>query len=141
MCLILCDPIDSNPAGSSVPGILQAGTLDWVAVSVSIARTKPRPPHSQADTISVIQAIKDKVSFIIYVVKQMQNKDGCYSRVMSVFLIQYYWICFLSFVLVKLVPACWRRKWQPTPVFLPGKSHGQKSLAGYSPWGCGVARG
>ena len=28
-----------------------------------------------------------------------------------------------------------RRKWQPTPVFLPGKSHGQKSLAGYSPWG------
>ena len=27
----------------------------------------------------------------------------------------------------------WRRKWQPTPVFLPGKSHGQKSLAGYSP--------
>ena len=29
----------------------------------------------------------------------------------------------------------WRRKWQPTPVFLPGKSHGQRSLAGYSPWG------
>ena len=29
----------------------------------------------------------------------------------------------------------WRRKWQPTPVFLPGKSHGQRSLAGYSPGG------
>ena len=29
----------------------------------------------------------------------------------------------------------WRRKWQPTPVFLPGESHGQRSLAGYSPWG------
>ena len=29
----------------------------------------------------------------------------------------------------------WRRKWQPTPVFLPGKSHGQRNLAGYSPWG------
>ena len=29
----------------------------------------------------------------------------------------------------------WRRKWQPTPVFLPGKSHGRMSLAGYSPWG------
>ena len=28
-----------------------------------------------------------------------------------------------------------RRKWQPTPVSMPGKSHGQKSLAGYSPWG------
>ena len=30
----------------------------------------------------------------------------------------------------------WRRKWQPTPVFLPGESHGQRSLAGYSPRGC-----
>ena len=29
----------------------------------------------------------------------------------------------------------WQRKWQPTPVFLPGKSHGQRSLAGYNPWG------
>jgi len=29
----------------------------------------------------------------------------------------------------------WSRKWQPTPGFLPGKSHGQKRLAGYSPWG------
>ena len=27
------------------------------------------------------------------------------------------------------------RKWQPTPVFLPGKFHEQKSLVGYSPWG------
>ena len=30
----------------------------------------------------------------------------------------------------------WRRKWQPTPVLLPGKSHGLRSLVGYSPWGC-----
>ena len=30
----------------------------------------------------------------------------------------------------------WRRKWQPTPVFLPGESHGQRSLVGYSPGGC-----
>ena len=30
----------------------------------------------------------------------------------------------------------WRRKWQPTAVFLPGESHGQRSLVGYSPWGC-----
>ena len=29
----------------------------------------------------------------------------------------------------------WRRSWQPTPVFLPGEFHGQRSLAGYSPWG------
>ena len=30
----------------------------------------------------------------------------------------------------------WRRKWQPIPVFLPGESHGQRSLVGYSSWGC-----
>ena len=30
----------------------------------------------------------------------------------------------------------WRRKWQPTPVLLPGKSHGQRSLVDYSPWDC-----
>ena len=30
----------------------------------------------------------------------------------------------------------WTRKWQPLPVFLPGKSHGQKGLVGYSPWAC-----
>ena len=30
----------------------------------------------------------------------------------------------------------WRSKRQPTPVFLPGEFHGQRGLAGYSPWGC-----
>ena len=29
----------------------------------------------------------------------------------------------------------WRRQWQPTPVLLPGKSHGWRSLLGYNPWG------
>ena len=36
-CLILCDPIDGSPPGSSVPGILQARTLEWVAISFSNA--------------------------------------------------------------------------------------------------------
>ena len=30
----------------------------------------------------------------------------------------------------------WRKEWLPTPVLLPGESHGQRSLAGYIPWGC-----
>ena len=38
-----------------------------------------------------------------------------------------------SLLLVWLFP--WRREWLPTPVFLPGESHGQRSLAGYSPPG------
>ena len=34
---------------------------------------------------------------------------------------------------VRKIP--WKRAWQPAPVFLPGESHGQRSLVGYSPWG------
>ena len=37
---------------------------------------------------------------------------------------------------VRKIP--WRRKWQPTPVFLPGEFHGQRSLASYNPWGLRV---
>ena len=50
---------------------------------------------------------------------------------------------------VKCLPAMWEtqvrslgqedplvKEWQPTPVFLPGKFHGLRSLVGYSPWGC-----
>ena len=36
-CSTLCDPIDGSPAGSPVPGILQARTLEWVAISCSNA--------------------------------------------------------------------------------------------------------
>ena len=37
-CPTLCDPIDSSPPGAPVPGILQARTLEWVAISFSNAR-------------------------------------------------------------------------------------------------------
>ena len=36
-CLTLCDPIDGSPPGSPIPGILQARTLEWVAISFSSA--------------------------------------------------------------------------------------------------------
>ena len=39
---------------------------------------------------------------------------------------------------VRKIP--WRMKWQPTPVFLPGESRGQRSLVGYSPWVRGQTR-
>ena len=35
LCPTLCDPIDSSPPGSAIPGILQARTLEWVAISFS----------------------------------------------------------------------------------------------------------
>ena len=41
-CPILCDPIDGSPLGFSVPGILQARTLEWVAISFSRRSAQPR---------------------------------------------------------------------------------------------------
>ena len=45
-------------------------------------------------------------------------------------------ICLMHLELVTKSKLIWRRKWQATPVSLPGKSHEQRSLVGYSPWGC-----
>ena len=43
----------------------------------------------------------------------------------------------ISLLVIALSPfSIWRRQWQPTPVLLPGKSHGWRSLVGCSPWGC-----
>ena len=45
-CPTLCDPIDGSPPGSPIPGILQARTLEWVAISkVSIQPEKPVKPE------------------------------------------------------------------------------------------------
>ena len=41
-CLTLCDPMDCSPPGSSVRGILQARTLEWVAISFSTGSSQPR---------------------------------------------------------------------------------------------------
>ena len=43
-------------------------------------------------------------------------------------------LSYMAFIMLKYVPS-WRRRWHPTPVFLPGKSHGQRSLVGCGPCG------
>ena len=59
------------------------------------------------------------------------KKDNCNSANMK----------YISSIAIKMIfkiqfiILTWRRKWQSTPVLLPGKSHGQRSLVGYSPWG------
>ena len=42
LCLTLCDPIDSSPPGSPVPGILQGRVLEWDAIAFSIAKSQTR---------------------------------------------------------------------------------------------------
>ena len=48
-CLTLCDPIDGSPPGSSVPGILQARTLEWAAISFSKCRNDLTSFNSEQD--------------------------------------------------------------------------------------------
>ena len=61
-CLTLCDPIDGSPPGSSVRGILQARTLEWVAISFSIhtLRSRYKCYHSRGPWASqVVLVIKN----------------------------------------------------------------------------------
>ena len=72
----------------------------------------------------------------------------CRPRVIRIIVVTFlYWATSLVAKMVNHLPAMreiwvwslgwedpWRRKWQPTPVFLPGESHGRRNLVGYSPW-------
>ena len=52
-CPTLCDPIDGSPPGAPVPGILQARTLEWVAISFSIGRYTYFPSFLKLSPISL----------------------------------------------------------------------------------------
>ena len=64
----------------------------------------------------------------LLVLKKKDGESAHGSSKIPLVLIYFQNLCFLRMGL-------WRRKWKNTPVFLPRESHGQKSLAGYSPWG------
>ena len=106
-CLTLCHPVDCSLAGSSLHGILQARVLEWVAISFSRVSSQPRDQTR-------VSCIVGRCFNLWATREAMQD-----TRVQS---------------LGCEIP--WRRQWQPTPVFLPGKFHGQRSLVDYSLWGC-----
>ena len=91
----------------SIHGILQARILERVAFNFSRG-SEPRSHALQADSLPVEPQEKPKTTVV-----------GSLSLFQGIFLSQ--------------GSSIWRRKWQPTPVFLPGESRGWKSLAGYSP--------
>ena len=111
-CLTLCVPMDCSLPGSSVHGIFQARILGWGAISFSRGSSQPRDWTWVSLTVDrhfTIWAIRE-------VIKNHLPMQGTWVRSLG-------WE----------VP--WRRKWKSTPGLLPGKSHGQRSLVGYSPWG------
>ena len=80
-----------------------------------IWREKAMAPHS---------------SIVAWKIPWMEEPGGLQS--MGSLRVRHDWVTSLSLSIFMH----WRRKWQPTPVFLPGESHGQRSLVGCSPWGC-----
>ena len=123
-CLTLCDPIDCSLSGSSVHGILQARILEWIAIPSSRGSSEPRDQtciscllHWQAGSLPLAPPGKPALVAQWWGIYPQCRGGGRYR--------------FNPWV--RKVP--WRRKWQPTAVFLPGKSYGQRNLVGYSPWG------
>ena len=140
-CETLCDPINCSPPGSSVHGILQARILEWVAISFSKGSFRPR---DRTQGSSSLQASSASLVFPALA-------GGLFTTAaltVSFIVLHDFYILFLPMWLRGKESAChcrrcrfdpwvgeicWRRKWQSTPVSLPGKSHGPRSLAGYSP--------
>ena len=132
--------MDYSPPGSSVHGIFQARTLEWVAVSFSRGSSQPR----DRTQVSLIAGRHFEPPG-----KPLSAWAWCNYKVLR---------RGPSSLVEDLFPGGsdgkasahnagrpgfnpwdgripWRRKWQRTPVLLPGKSHGWRSRAGYSPWG------
>ena len=104
----LLGPIDCSSVGSSVHGIFQVRILEWVAIPFSRGSSQPKDQ-------TWVSCIAGRF-FTIWTTREIHQ---CRRLGFNPW--------------VRKIP--WRRKWQPPPVFLPGKIYGQKSLVGYSPWG------
>ena len=152
-CPTLCDPIDSSPPGSPVPWILQARTLEWVAISFSNASKW----KVKVKLLSHIRLLATPWTTAYQAPPSMgfsrqEYWSGVplpspYSGQIS-FTID--WFDFLAFQgtlktllqhystkasILQCSAFFWRGQWHPTPVLLPEKSHGWRSLVGCSLWG------
>ena len=108
LCLVLYDAMNCSPSGSSVHGVPQARILEWVAILFSKGSSWSR----DWTQVSCIWGFPGGAS---------GKEPACQCR-------RHRRCRFNPWV--GKIP--WRRAWQPTPVFLPGESRGQRSLVGYS---------
>ena len=116
LCPTLCDAMDHSLPGYSVHGILQAGKLEWVVTSpgdLPDPGIKPVSLLSPALAGGFFTTSATWEDFIYVAKTQTQLSDFTF-----------------TFHFHAL-----RRKWQPTPVFLPGESQGRGSLVGCRLWG------
>ena len=124
-------------------GILQVTILEWVATPSSRGSSQPRSnvgpiredwttPFYRWGDPSTVRLIDSRLFHWglqvyrprTYCSHTLHNKPSTGSLLVNTYSVSY-----------SSLYRCLQEKWQPTPVFLPGKSHGRRSLVGYSPWG------
>ena len=140
-CPTLCDPLGCSLSGSSVHGILQARTLECVAVPSSRGSSWPR------DWTHVSTCI-GRWTLYHYFSPFWSTKHhwmACYPNRRIRFNESSNNLSFISCRVIhstglirtysKSIHLTRTMRWHPTPVLLPGKSHGWRSLVGCSPWG------
>ena len=151
LCLTFCGPMDCSPPGSSVHEIFQARILEWVVLSNSRGSSCPRDrtwslasPAVAGDSLSQATWEALSIQFLgINPEKAMAPHSSTLTwkipwteepgrlQSMRSLRVRHDWATSLS--LFSFMH--WRRKWQPTPLFLPGESQGQRSLVGGCLWG------
>ena len=147
-CLNLREPMDCSPPGSSVHGISQARLLDCFAISYSRGSSGTRH-GTHVSCVSCIgrwilyhcttwEALNGLICYQLYSGRALlpwalwKSKRSRNEHIVKLYLVlgvrktNIYWY---------LNSYWWRRRWHPTPIFLPGKSHGRRNLVGCSPWG------
>ena len=117
-----------------------SGSLCLLQGDVPNRGIKPRSPALQADSLPAEAQWKPKntgvgsLSLLQEIFPTQKSNWGLLHCRQILYQLSYQGIWQREKGENKTSNVCWRRKWQPTSVFLPGKSHGQRSLAGYSPW-------
>ena len=129
-CLILCDSMDC--------------ILDWVTFPFSRGSSnsgiEPRSPTWQADSLPAEPQGKPNntgvgsLSLLQEIFPTQESNQGLLHCRQILYQLSYQGIWQRKKGENKTSNVCWERKWQPTSVFLPGKSRGQRSLPGYSLW-------
>ena len=127
VCLTFHDPMDASVPGSSVHGILQARILEWIVIPFSRESTQELNwvlLHCRTE-----KAMAPHSSTVAWKIPWTEEPGGLQS--MGSLRVRHDWATSLGLFTFMH----WRRKWQPTPVFLPRESQGWGSLVGCRLWG------
>ena len=131
-CLTLRNPMDYSPPGSSIHGIFHGVGCHCLLQCMKV--------KSQSEVAQSCPTPSDPMDCSL----PGSSVHGIFqARVLEWGAIAFSSTFSFSFFLPRLKKRCfvynswwmWRRQWHPTPILLPGKSHGRRSLVGCSPWG------